>query len=439
MARDFDMSEFLDEVSADDKHVCIDEVIYEWNGNHWSVLDEKYGEAFALNWLREFAPQSVSRSTARNAWGTLKLDLLNRSPEVKHEGVVIPCQGTYLQINDAGELAVTPPRKDLYCTYSLSCRYEPDAQTPIFSAFLNQILPDEQLRNRVQEYVGYTLLSGHRYQCAGMWLGSGANGKGVLSNIVQALHQEVAAIQLDNKSRFGLSGLYRASLIVADELPPVKLDEGRLKSVTAGEAVFIDIKGQSPITTRVRGKLLVLGNNYPVVDDASEGFWRRWEVIPFTVTIPREQRDPKLADRIIRTELAGVLNWAIEGLQRLLRRDGFDPVRPAAMEHAIKTAKMVADDVTGWLADRVETVAGPVTVKKSVVYADYRRWCAANDFTPRAPQSFWLKLKRCRTDMTAKKIRIHGAATLNACSIVLQPAVEPDLCAGPFEHLALAA
>lgn len=439
MASDFEMSVFLDEVRANDMHVCIDEVYYEWNGNHWTVLDDKYGEAFALSWLREFAPQSVSRNVARNAWGTLKLDLLNRSPEVKHEGVTIPCQGTYVSINDTGELSVSPPRKDLYCTYALSCRYEPEAQTPVFSAFLNQILPDEQLRNRVQEYVGYTLLDDHRYQRAAMWLGSGANGKGVLSNIVQALHQEVAAIQLDNKSRFGLSSLYRASLIVADELPPVKLDESRLKSVTAGEAIFIDIKGQSPITTRVRGKLLVLGNNYPVVDDASEGFWRRWEVIPFKVSIPPEQRDPKLADRIIKTELAGVLNWAIEGLQRLLQRDGFELVRPAAMEHAIKTAKMVADDVTGWLADRVVTVTGPLTAKKIAVYADYHRWCSANDFAPRAPQGFWLKLKRCRTDMTAKKIRVHGGATLNACSIVLQPDLDPELCAEPVEHLALAA
>lgn len=426
MASDFDMCEFLNDMEGLQKYVCIDEVVYEWTGNNWTVLTDKYGEATTLAWLKEHAPQSVSQAKARSAWRTLKLNLLNESPKIMPAGVVIPCRGTYVQVSDHGEVTAAPPSKELYCTYALSCAYEPNAQTPTFTAFLEQILPDEQLRDRVQEYVGYTLLGDHRYQRAAMWLGAGANGKGVLSNIVQALHQQVAAIQLDNKSRFGLSGLYQASLIVADELPPVKLDEGRLKSITAGEAVFIDIKGQDPITTRVRGKLLVLGNNFPAVDDASDGFWRRWEVIPFRVTIPPEKRDPKLADRIVQTELAGVLNWAIEGLQRLLRRDGFDPLRPKAMDNAIKTAKMVADDVTGWLSDRVATVTGAVTARKTTVYADYHHWCIANDFVPRPPQGFWLKLKRCRTDMTAKKVRVPGGATLNACSIVLHPETELD-------------
>ncbi|NMF96174.1 phage/plasmid primase, P4 family [Aromatoleum toluolicum] len=439
MASDFDMSEFLNDFNALGKYTCIDEVMYRWNGNNWTVLTDKYGEAEVLAWLKEHAPHNVSRSTARNAWGTLKLDLLCATKKATESGALIPCQGTYVRVSESGELTTISPSRELQCSYALSCAYESAAEAPTFARFLEQILPDEELRKRVQEFVGYTLLGDHRYQCAGMWLGSGANGKGVLSNIVQALHQEVAAIQLDNKSRFALSGLHRASLIVADELPPSKLDEGRLKSVTAGEPVFIDIKGETPITTRVRGKLLVLGNNFPAVNDGSDGFWRRWEVIPFQVTIPPAQRNPKLAEQIIKTELSGVLNWAIEGLQRLLRRDGFDPVRPEAMNRAIKTAKMVADDVTGWLADRVVSVTGPVTAKKNLVYADYHHWCAANDFAPRAPQGFWLKLKRCRTDMTAKKVRVHGGATLNACSIVLQPEVEPDVCTAPFEHLALAA
>ena len=36
-----------------------------------------------------------------------------------------------------------------------------------------------------------------RYQRAQFWLGEGANGKGVLVNIVQALHGRIAAMALD--------------------------------------------------------------------------------------------------------------------------------------------------------------------------------------------------------------------------------------------------
>ncbi|WP_341645945.1 DNA primase family protein [Thauera sp. SDU_THAU2] len=429
MSNDFNMNEFLRYVEKFENHVCIDEIFYEWTGNNWQVLKDKYGEAFAFAWMKSKALDSISKNLARTAWTTLKLDLLSQKKKIKPQGIVIPCDGTYVIVSDAGEISAVEPAKEYYCTYSLACPYVPDAPTPLFNAFLEQVLPDEQLRQRVQEFVGYTLLPDHRFQRAAMWLGAGANGKGVLSNIVQALHSDVAAIQLDNKSRFGLSGLYNASLIVADELPPGKLDEGRLKSITAGEPVFIDIKGQEPITTRVRGKLLVLGNNFPSVDDASDGFWRRWEVIPFKTTIPLEQRDPKLAEKIIEQELAGVLNWALAGLQRLLKRNGFDPARPAAMEEVLKSAKLVADDVTGWLSDRVQTVTGPLATKKADIYSDYHRWCTDNDFVPRPTQGFWLKLKRCRTDMTAKKVRIPGGYTQNACTIVLKPLPEIEFAA----------
>lgn len=424
MAEKFDCNAFLEKIQAADNHICIDEVVYAWNGNHWEALTDKRGEAFVLEWLKEHDPVSVSRATIRQAWETLKLDLLGREQKRVVGNVVIPCQGSYVQIDNAGDVTMCYPAKDMYCTHALACEYDPDAaMPPLFSRFLETILPDDAVRLRVQEFVGYTLLNDNRYQRAALWLGSGANGKGVLSNVIQALHDKVQAIQLDNTSRFALSGLYEASLIVADELPARRLDEAKLKSLIAGEKLFIDIKGMSPITTSVLGKLLVLGNNYPVVDDASEGFWRRWDVVPFNVTIPASGRDPRLATKIIEEELSGVLNWAVEGLQRLLRRDGFDVIEPDAMRIAINKAKAVSNDVTGWLTERVDSVAGVPSTHKAEVYTDYSRWCMANDFVPQTPQGFWLKLKRCRTDLTDKKVRA-GAGFKYVCSIQLKASVE---------------
>lgn len=417
----FDCNSFLDEIEKGGEHVCIDEVVFTWNGNHWDAVSDKYGEAFVLDWIKEKFPASVSRSVVRQAWETLKIDLLNREQKRVLGDVVIPCQGSYVHIDNSGRVTVTSPDKSLYCTHALACEYEPHiGVTPMFSAFLEKILPDTEVRNRVQEFVGYTLLNDTRYQRASLWLGSGANGKGVLSNIVQALHAKVQAIQLDNTSRFALSGLFQASLIIADELPARKLDEAKLKSMIAGEKVFVDIKCQSPITTTILGKLLVLGNNYPVVDDASEGFWRRWDVVPFDVTIPAAERDPRLAQKIIDGELSGVLNWAIEGLQRLLSRDGFEPVSPVAMQLAINKAKAVTNDVTGWLSERVVSVAGVPLTHKTDVYSDYVRWCSDNDFVPQTQQGFWLKLKRSRTDLSDKKVR-SGAGFKYVCSINLKP------------------
>lgn len=420
MASKFDYAYFLEQMEINDEHACIDDVIYSWNGNNWEVLTDKRGEAFVLDWIKSNARPNVSTSVVKQAWGAFKLDLLNKEVKKSKNQITIPCLGTYVLMDDKGVISTTAPAKSFYCRHSLSCIYDPSASRPLFDEFLNKVLPDEAVRARVQEFVGYTLLSDSRFQRAALWLGSGANGKGVLSSIVQALHEQVQSIQLDNTSRFALSSAFAASLLVADELPARKLDEAKLKSLIAGEPLFIDIKLQAPITTHVTAKLLVLGNSYPVVDDSSEGFWRRWDIVPFDVTIPEGERDPRLAEKIKEHEMAGVLNWALEGLQRLLVREGFEVEAPEAMKRALSKAKSVTNDVTGWLSQRVLSVAGVPALPKSTVYSDYCRWCMAHDFQPQTTQGFWLKLKRQRTDLTDKKVRF-GTGFQYVCSITLKP------------------
>lgn len=61
---------------------------------------------------------------------------------------------------------------------------------------------NEDVRARVQEYKGYTLLGDTRFQRVQFWIGQGANGKGTPANIVQALHNRTAAVQLDDLGGF---------------------------------------------------------------------------------------------------------------------------------------------------------------------------------------------------------------------------------------------
>lgn len=159
--------------------------------------------------------------------------------------------------------------------------------------------------------------------------------------------------------------------------------------------------------------------------------------MPFNTTIQLENRIPMLAEKIIEKELAGVLIWAIEGLKRLLKRDGFVSQAPEVMMEALRKAKIVSDDVMGWLSDRVQTVAGEARTRKNEVYEDYREWCNENDFTPKAPSSFWLHIKRTRTDITIKKFRFKDGPQ-NACSIILRPK-EPNTNAANDHCVARAA
>src|SRR5690606_25006503 len=53
-------------------------------------------------------------------------------------------------------------------------------------------------------------------------------------------------------------------------------------------------------------------NDQPLVFDASEGFWRRIKLLPFTHHIPPKKRIADLKEQLAR-EFPGILAWAVRG------------------------------------------------------------------------------------------------------------------------------
>lgn len=381
-------------------------LLYRWTGTHWSPTDYSESQKEAYRWLVAQDPAWATPENARRAFQAACLFAPAVPPLT--DQVVIPTRSGYVHLNGT-ELVLRPADPALGLTHCLSCCFEPQGEEPVrFKAFLNQILPDAAVRGRVQEYIGYTLLADTRYQMAQFWLGQGANGKGVLANIVQALHGRIAAIALDQLSGFHLSVLVGASLIYVDEVPRKTIEEQRLKSMIAGECVPVDRKYRDPLSVRLRGKWLVLGNNLPTVADHSTGFWRRWDIVPFSVTIPQRERDPMLADTIINSELSGVLNWALEGLQRLQKRGCFDPDAPAAMTSILHEAKADTNSVMAWLDDFDVELQTSCATPKDNVFQHYRFWCAKNAMREVNAGQFWKRMKQLFKELDETRIRVGG-------------------------------
>lgn len=396
-------------------------LLYGWTGTHWSPKDEDDAEKEAYHWLVHENSDWASKDNARKACGAACL-FAPALPVLTGE-VVIPTRNGYVHL-EGEQLVLRPADPALGMTHALECEFAPETPPPVrFLAFLAQVLPDPDVRARVQEYVGYTLLADARYQRAQFWLGEGANGKGVLANIVQALHGRIAAIALDQLAGFHLSVLVGASLVYVDEVPRKPIDEQRLKSMIAGERIAVDRKYRDPVSINVRGKWLILGNHLPVITDHSVGFWRRWDIVPFNVTIPEKGRDPLLAQSIIRTELSGVLTWALEGLVRLQRRGAFDPVMPSVMASMLHEAKADTNSVVAWLDDcEVETMTDCTTPKERV-FEHYRAWCSASAMREVSVVQFWKRLKDQLKALQETRTRIGGLQP-RMCNVCLAPPMQ---------------
>ena len=92
--------------------------------------------------------------------------------------------------------------------------------------------------------------------------------------------------------------------------------------------------------------------------------------MPFAETIPLEERDQKLSEKL-RGEYAGILRWAVEGCISW-QLNGLGP--PAAVRDATADY-LAAEDVVGqWLDDRCVPSAACRTPVKAL-FADWQNWC----------------------------------------------------------------
>ncbi|MYM23199.1 DNA primase [Duganella sp. FT135W] len=398
-------------------------LLFHWNTLYWKALQVDEAKAAAYAWLVQYQPEFAAPGSASVAVQAAILHcpkMLKISPDL-----VIPCQNGYVRYID-GELVLEEPSQAAGLRHALNCTYDPQCQRPEkFLAFLNQVLPDREVQNRLQEYIGYTLTADTSHQRAQLWIGNGANGKGVLCNIVQALHGSPRSINLDElrDSKFALSQHVDSSLICADEVPERHINEGLLKSLIAGESVSIDRKNKDLISARITGKFLVLGNHLPRITDHSDGFLRRWDIVPFDVSIPEEDRDPQLANFIIVNELGGVLNWALEGLLRLRKRGRFDPKIPEVMVKMLTRAKAETNSVVAWVDDASVHLAEDEEVReKSAVYGAYALWCKRNGFVAMTSPRFWTVLSGVLPWTLTRPRNAVGGQT-RACNVCV-PGVE---------------
>jgi len=93
-----------------------------------------------------------------------------------------------------GTFVITPenqklrePQKEDFIKYKLNFDYDPNAKAPKFEMFLNKVQPDIERQKVLSEYLGYIFIKSFKLEKALILFGSGANGKSVFFDIVNAL------------------------------------------------------------------------------------------------------------------------------------------------------------------------------------------------------------------------------------------------------------
>jgi putative DNA primase/helicase len=176
------------------------------------------------------------------------------------------------------------------------------------------------------------------------------------------------------KSPFAVAKIIGKTLVTAAEQPAGFVScHHVLNAIISGEMIQIERKYQNPYDIVPRAKIVWAMNETPRIPSGAEGLFRRVEVIKFA-GIDKDDRDPKLKEGI-KKEGAGILNWALEGLERLRNRGNF--AVPTKVEQDTEEFRQ-SNDVPGlFVAEKC--IRDPVASEKAGdLYKEYTYWCEDN-------------------------------------------------------------
>ncbi|MGY4460894.1 phage/plasmid primase, P4 family [Bradyrhizobium sp. LB13.1] len=159
------------------------------------------------------------------------------------------------------------------------------------------------------------------------------------------------------------------------------------KALTGGDKISARFMRQDFFEFTPQFKLLIAGNHKPGLRSVDEAMKRRFHLIPFTVTIPAEERDPDLSDKI-RAEWPGILSWMIEGCLEWQR---IGLAAPEAVTKATAEYLSAEDTVGSWIDDRCKRDPNAWT-SSAALYSDWKAWADASSEHAGSTKTFTQKL-----------------------------------------------
>jgi P4 family phage/plasmid primase-like protien len=177
--------------------------------------------------------------------------------------------------------------------YPLS-HYKKSSQSVIdeITLFMKQLFPEEELRNYMWQHLASTLLGTNENQTFNLYIGSGANGKSIMVNLmsktlgnykgtvpITLITQKRNAIGSTSSEIYNLIGTRYA--VMQEPSKNDKINEGIMKELTGGDPIQCRALFKDSITFIPQFKMAVSTNNLPKLDAMDDGTWRRVRVVEF--------------------------------------------------------------------------------------------------------------------------------------------------------------
>lgn len=329
----------------------------------------------------------------------------------------INMQNGLLDIKTRDLIAHTPT---YFSTTQLPFKYQPDAVCPEFQEFVLDITcNDSELVKMVQEMFGYCMQVGNpKHKIFFLYGRTGRNGKSTVAKILQHLigDRNTSALslqQLSSDNTHLTVGLVNSQLNFSEEVSMKYIETTHLTNLTAEGMITVNPKNKPPFLLKILTKFIVTCNDIPRFQ-SSQGMFKRQIIIPFNASFEGKENF-NIVDELL-LEAPGILNWALDGLDRLNQK-GFTIAEASAIE--MEEAKLESNPVIEYirtmfdfdLTSEQRYYSGHIyglPADKESEATEYLAWCKLMGIGAMSKKKFTMELKRFADDTKLFAVKRDG-------------------------------
>lgn len=384
-----------------DRYEAIDETAHIRGGLYRWLQDRDY-KTVGPDGTVKIEPYEADKGKINNIIDALSMDCpLQAEPPCWLDGRTQP-EPRNLLVFPNGVLDVqaylrsgTPDLLDLSpCLFtfgSMPYEFNPAAECPLWLKFLAQAFPDDPKKTMLlQEWAGYLTVPRTEQQKFMVFNGTSGSGK---STSVFALKAMLGQHNHCSPSLTGLGQTYGLAQFIGKSaafIEDARMDRNankfvimeRLLELTGSVHPILEVRRMQIAETPMHlfARVTIACNDLPDLPDSGGALPRRTLALCFTEKFDGDNKTPdrSLPDRLA-AEAPGILNWALQGLDRLLRRGTF--TIPASSEELAKKFTANASPIAQFIDSCCE-VGSHLSAQDDIMYEVWRNWARDHNLSP---------------------------------------------------------
>lgn len=375
--------------------ICVCQTFWKYSSGVWKREEDAQIKAQIRRKIamREEALVYLTSALVEDVFKQLSLILL-APPEFKfnREPMIINFTNGTLELRE-GEFSRSH-RRELFQNIQFPYDFNRDLHCPNWVVFLESLDFDLDTLSRLQEWAGYCLLPmvQGNLQKSLFFIGEGANGKSVFLETLAAVLDNVSHLELSELfDRFKIAELEGKLANICTDVETSKVMDARFKKIVAGEPQSAERKFKEPFEFQPFAKILFSANEFIPTKDRTHGYYRRFDILKFNRIFETEEQKPELLQEL-KEEVPGILNWALEGLDRLSQQNWI-MTKSSYMENCHNEFKKATNPLQLFIEEEC-VVEVNATVDSNEFRSSYKHYCEDKGYKPLSDNKLGQELKR---------------------------------------------